>query len=105
MFQNEALKEYLLESQTVTSKSVVTAEWNMNIPGNIQKLGNYRNRKSSTQYNVLPNFYDLADSGNIYTGATDADVSIDSGFVDEDDEPIVFKYSKEKFMIMGNNCF
>jgi hypothetical protein len=96
MFQNNDLKEYLLNSSTVSSKSVVTAEWNMNIPGNIQKLGNYRSRADSTQYNVLPNYFDLLDGGNIYTGATDADVTIDSGFVDENDFPIVFQYPKEK---------
>jgi len=96
MFQNEDLKDYLLTSQTVSSKSVVVAEWNMNIPGNIQKLGNYRNRKNSTNFNVLPNYFDLTDSGKIYTGATDADIVIDSGFVNDDNQPIVFKYPKEK---------
>ena len=94
MFQNEELKDYLLTSQTVSSKSFVIAEWNMNIPGNIQKLGNYRYRKDGTLYNVLPNYFELIDTANTYTGATDADVTIDSGFVNEDDEPIVFKYPK-----------
>jgi hypothetical protein len=96
VFANEELKDYLLTSQTVTSKSVVTAEWNMNIPGNIQKLGNYRYRKDGTLYNILPNYFELVDTANTYTGATDADVTIDSGFVNEDEEPIVFKYPKKK---------
>lgn len=68
----------------------------MNVPGNIQKIGNYRYRKNSTLYSALPNFFDLSDSGNYYTGATDADVEINSGFVDEDDEPLAFKYPKQK---------
>jgi hypothetical protein len=96
MFENDSLKEYLLESQAVSLKSVVTAEWNMNVPGNIQKIGNYRYRLGDPKFGVLPNSFDISDIAQIYTGATDADVTIDSGFVNEDDEPIVFKYPKEK---------
>jgi len=99
MFQNETLKNHLETSFTVQSQSSVIAEWNMNIPGNIQKLGNYRYRKDSATYSVLPNIFDVTDKGNFYTNATDADVTIELGF-DQDDEgtvtPALFTYRKNK---------
>jgi hypothetical protein len=91
----ELLDLYQFNS-SISSKTFVTAEWNMNIPGNIQKLGNYRYRKDSTQYSSIPNIFDLSDNGGFYTGATDADISVDSGFVAEDSTPIAFKYPKQK---------
>ena len=68
----------------------------MNIPGNIAKLGNYRYRENSTQYSVVPNFFDISDLGAFYTGATDADVTIESGFENENLTPQLFTYPKEK---------
>lgn len=87
MFQNETLKNHLETSFTVKSQSSVIAEWNMNIPGNVQKLGNYRYRRDSASYSVLPNIFDVTDMGNFYTGATDSDVTIELGF--EENEGIV----------------
>jgi len=95
LFQNDALIAHLETSTSVSTRALVTAEWNMNVPGNIQKLGNYRYRKGSTLYSAIPNFFDVSDSGNYYTGATDADILIDSGFVD-DSVPLLFKYPKQK---------
>ena len=96
MFQNEELKNHLETSLSVESESAVIAEWNMNVPGNILKLGNYRYRQNSTQYSVIPNFFDINDVGEFYTGATDADVSVAYGFEDDDLTPQLFKYPKEK---------
>lgn len=96
MFQNEELKEHLETSFSVDSESAVIAEWNMNIPGNILKIGNYRYRENSTQYSVIPNLFDINDDGGFYTGATDADVTISYGFEDDDFTPQLFKYPKEK---------
>ena len=95
MFQNDELLQHLETNVSISTRTLVTAEWNMNVPGNIQKLGNYRYRKNSTLYSAIPNFFDVSDSGNFYTGATDADVLIDSGFVD-DEVPLLFKYPKQK---------
>ena len=96
MFQNETLQEYLAQSYTIHSKSAIIAEWNMNVPGNIQKVGNYRYRKNSTNYNALPDSFDMFDSGKFYTGATEADVVINYGYEDDEQTPLLFKTIKEK---------
>jgi hypothetical protein len=96
VFQNAELKNHLETSLSIKSESAVVAEWNMNIPGNIQKLGNYRYRESSTDFNVLPNFFDPLDEGLFYTGATDADVTVELGFEDEQLTPQLFFYPKDK---------
>ena len=74
MFSNSDLLEYLKTSSDVSIKSVVVAEWNMNVPGNIKKIGNYRYRPNniSSIYKNIPNTFDLSDNGNYYT---DADLS------------------------------
>jgi hypothetical protein len=100
MFQNEELKNHLETSLSIKSESAVVAEWNMNIPGNIQKLGNYRYRENSTVFGILPNFFDPLDQGGFYTGATDADVTVELGFEDDDFTPQLFKYPKEKEKIL-----
>jgi hypothetical protein len=96
MFQNDELKNHLETSFSVESEPALIAEWNMNIPDNIQKLGNYRYRESSTQYSVLPNVFDPLDLGNFYTGATDADISVLGGLEEDETTPQVFIYPKEK---------
>ena len=96
MFQSAELKDHLETSLSIKSESAVVAEWNMNIPGNIQKLGNYRYREASSQFSVLPNFFDPLDAGNFYTGATDADVTVELGFEDDELTPQLFLYPKDK---------
>ncbi len=101
MFVSQDLKAHLEESTTVKLKSLVLAEWNMNMPDNIFKLGNYRYRptdNSSVYFNV-PNNFDSLDTGNFYTGATDADVVIDGGFKD-DNTPQQFISKKEKLKLI-----
>ena len=48
MFVSEALKTHLETSATVNIESLILAEWNMNMPGNIFKVGNYRYRPNTT---------------------------------------------------------
>jgi len=69
----------------------------MNMPDNIYKLGNYRYRPSGTeaQFLTLPLDFDQLDSGNYYTGATDADVVIDGGFTNAN-VPQLFTSIKDK---------
>jgi len=101
VFVNEDLKTHLQQSATIKLKSLVVAEWNMNMPDNIFKLGNYRYRptdNSSIYFNV-PNNFDSLDIGNFYTGATDADVTIDGGFTDND-IPQQFVSKKEKLKLI-----
>jgi hypothetical protein len=96
VFQNDELKDHLETSFSVESQSAVVAEWNMNIPDNILKLGNYRYREDSTQYSVMPNIFDINDAGNFYTGATDSDITVSYGFEDEESTPQLFTSLKEK---------
>jgi hypothetical protein len=96
VFQNEELSEYLESSYTISSQSAIIAEWNMNVPGNIQKVGNYRYRKNSTQFSALPNFFDRSDLNGFYTGATDADITVSYGLEDDATTPLLFTYPKDK---------
>jgi len=97
MFVNSALKTHLESSSTVQLKSLTLAEWNMNMPDNIQKIGNYRYRPTGTdsKFKTIPNTFDAADVAGYYTGATDADVTIDGGY-DDQDQPQTFTSKKEK---------
>ena len=97
MFVNETLKTHLETSSTIQLQSLVLAEWNMNMPDNIFKIGNYRYRPngSNVQYRNLPIIFDPLDSGNYYTGATKSDITIDGGY-DNNDVPQVFTSVKEK---------
>jgi len=97
MFEDKDLQTFLETSSTVRNKSIITAEWNMNIPTNIKHIGNYRYRPTdpSSIYSSLPTSFDINDDGNFYTGATDADVLVDGTF-DNDDIPTTFLTKKEK---------
>jgi hypothetical protein len=101
MFVSETLKTHLETSSTIHLQSLVLAEWNMNMPDNIYKLGNYRYRPtgSDVQYRTLPLTFDNLDTGNYYTGATDADTVIDGGF-DNSGVPQLFTSNKEKIKII-----
>ena len=101
MFQSQELDTHLKTSDTIKIESAVYAEWNMNQPGNVSRLGNYRYRPtfSSSPYFLIPMFYDSVDVGNYYTGATDSDIAIDSGF-DDSDQPTLFISPKEKMKLL-----
>jgi len=101
VFVNEALKTHLETSATVKLQSLVLAEWNMNMPDNIYKLGNYRYRPfdNTSQYFTLPNDFDQLDAGNYFTGATDADVVIDGGFTNSN-VPQLFTSTKDKMKMI-----
>jgi hypothetical protein len=101
MFVSEALKTYLETSATIRLQSLVLAEWNMNMPDNLQKVGNYRYRPTTqgSQYFTLPVSFDPLDEGNYYTGATDADVVIDGGFTN-DNTPQQFTLQKDKMKMI-----
>ena len=90
MWESTELKNHLQTSTTIESQSAVIVEWNMNVPGNIFKLGNYRYRKNSATYSALPNFFDRNDSSNFYTNATYADTVIENGVETDGVTPILF---------------
>lgn len=109
MFINDELKDFLQTSSVVRSQSAVIAEWNMNIADNLKKIGNYRYRptdEAGTKYKNIIGAFDDNDSGNYYTGAIDADITIDGGF-DDLNQPISFASNKEKVKMLYSleDCF
>jgi len=110
MFESADLKNHLETSSTVRTQSAVIAEWNMNIAENISLVGNYRYRPTegpSAKYGLPIGSFDLNDSGNFYTNATDADVVIDGGLENDNQTPIAFvsKKEKEKLLYSLEDCF
>ena len=101
MFESTELKNHFETSATIRTESLVLAEWNMNMPDNIYKLGNYRYRsqEQDSQFLTLFNTFDNLDTGNFYTGATDADVIIDGGF-QNNGTPQTFTSTKEKVKLL-----
>jgi hypothetical protein len=101
MFESTELKNHFETSATIQTQSLVLAEWNMNMPDNIYKLGNYRYRsqEQNSQFLTLFNTFDNADTGNFYTGATDADIVIDGGF-ENNGTPQTFTSTKEKLKLL-----
>jgi hypothetical protein len=97
MFVNETLKNHFETSSTVKLESLVLAEWNMNMPDNIFKVGNYRYRpqEPGSQYYTLVQSFDGSDSGNYYTDALQSDIVISNGYTNED-IPQTFLSTKEK---------
>lgn len=108
MFQNEELKNHLETSSVVKTQTAIIAEWNMNIPTNILKIGNYRYRpaRADSKYNALPNTFDIKDDGGYYTNATDSDVVVDGG-IDDNESPISLLSTKEKLKMLYSleDCF
>lgn len=110
MFSGSELKSHFETSPTIKIRSLVLAEWNMNFPENILKLGNYRYRPGSDGiYASAPSAFDPIDSGNYYTNATDADITIDSGYAYDSTEAIVpqsftFKKNNLKLLYSLEDC-
>ena len=108
MFKNDELKNHLQTSSVVKTQSAVIAEWNMNMPDNIFKIGNYRYRPttSGSNYQTITNTFDPNDQGNYYTNATDADVVIDGG-IDDSNVPFTLTATKDKIKMLYSleDCF
>lgn len=87
MFADEELLRHLQENPTVSSRLKVIAEWNLNTPDNLAKVGNYRFRPAGSiveKYTSLNNSYDPYDSGHFYTNATDSDIALDGVSLSDD---------------------
>jgi len=109
MFVNNELKSFLQTSSVVRSQSAVIAEWNMNIAENIKQIGNYRYRPTDaagTKYKNIAGSFDINDAAKYYTGATDADITIDGGF-DDINQPMSFISNKDKVKMIYSleDCF
>jgi len=103
MFFNEKLQEHLETSSSVKNRSFISAEWNMNIPDNISMVGNYRYRKNSTDFRLLPVQFDPNDP--FHKNATNSDTTIENGF-NETNEPVRFSTvnEKEKLYFSLDDC-
>ena len=109
MFISSKLEDHLKTSDTIKIYSQTFAEWNMNDPTNIKKLGNYRYRPSysASPYFLIPSTYNDNEIGPTYyyTGATDSDIAIESG-LNENDEPTMFvsEQTKMKMLFSLEDC-
>lgn len=108
MFDSPELKAHIESSQTIKSKAFVVAEWNLNDPENIKRIGNYRNRwndDTSAYYNLVSIFYEN-DQGGWWTNATNCDVEVEGPF-DENDEPTLFisEDLRFKYLYSLDDCF
>ena len=100
MFISEELDNHLKTSHTIQTESAVYAEWNLNDADNVEQLGNYRYRpNTNSQFSILPSNYDGLDLGGYYTGATDSDITVQSGF-DDDNIPTLFTTPQEKMKLL-----
>ncbi len=112
MLQNEELKNYIETNSTIELSSFVQAEINLNSAEIISKIGNYRYRPQedlnvySETGDLYTNIYDPDDEENLYTGATDSDITIDGGFED-DGTPYIktLPKEKEKLLFSLEDCF
>lgn len=118
MVETTHLKDHIEQSSSVESRSLILAEWNLNIVDNIEKIGNYRYRPVATTnftQRDIAETYNPTDSYiennveimlNDYTGATDSDIVIDGGY-DEDDNPIVLTPidKKKELLFSLEQCF
>ena len=97
MFVSQELKNHFETSPTIQTRSLVLAEWNMNMPDNIFYVGNYRYRPTGDEvkFQTLPSSFDPLDAGDYYTDATDSEISINGG-VDDQDLPQLFTSIEQK---------
>ena len=101
MFVSETLKTHLETSATINIESLILAEWNMNMPENIERVGNYRYRPlaSNVQYRTVPATFDNLDQGNYYDDALDSNVLIYNGLA-QDNTPQAFTSTKQKMKML-----
>jgi hypothetical protein len=115
MWQNTDLKNYIENSSTIKSQSLITAEWNLNIAENIDEIGNYFYRPNAQEgdddfaYATLPTSFSKETNATLnprYFGATDSDTVVDGGYKD-DGQPNIFTSKKEKYkkLFSLEDCF
>jgi hypothetical protein len=113
MYSNISLTNYLQTSSSVSTKSKVIAEWNLNSSETIQAVGNYKNRPTSgSPSNTASNLWnsnenEATSSTNEWYGYTDYDTVIDGGYTDEGLTPVTFRTPKDrqKSLMSLEDCF
>lgn len=105
MFQNANLKTHLEQSSSISLKSLVLAEWNMNFSDNIVQVGNYKHRPetlsipssyaSETSTTINPTWYGYTDSQLVLnSGLTTQNSTVQTVFLKKNDtEKILYSLS------------
>lgn len=114
MYSDISLTNHLQTSSSVSVKSKVIVEWNLNSSETIQAIGNYKNRPTATPGSeTAPNTTWNANENegtsatNQWFGYTDYDTIIDGGYTDESLTPVTFRSSQErqKSLMSLEDCF
>lgn len=114
MYQDATLKTHLETTSTIRLRSLVVGEWNLNTAQNILEVGNYRFRPTvasptEANFGVVQDDWvaeTSASSPKYYYGATDADVTFNSGYSDTT-TPQLFETidEKRKLLFSLEDCF
>lgn len=107
MWNSPELKAHLDTSSSIKAASAVHVEWNLNDPENIDKVGNYRHRPTTTGISKVPlAMYDPNDALGEYTDATVADTVIE-GELDGNNDPTIFTTPDYKMSTLFSldDCF
>jgi hypothetical protein len=111
MFQNPSLKAHLEQSSSISLKSLVLAEWNMNFSDNILQVGNYKNRPSEEGFLISSSYIaetsDTLMASRTWFGYTDSQLVLNSGLINKDSETqTVFlkKNDTEKILYSLADC-
>lgn len=115
MYSDISLTNHLQASSSVSTKTKVVVEWNLNSSETIQAVGNYKNRPMSADMSANtapntawnPNENESTKATNEWFGYTDYDVVVDGGYTDEDLTPVTFRSSKDrqKSLMSLEDCF
>jgi hypothetical protein len=117
MFKNEQLKSHFQESSTISSEAFIVAEWNMNLPENIDKVGCYKYRKFDTnqqlivagfetvpnKYKTIPNTFDSTNLANHYYQQQVSSTYADTGpgsFLSRYNYTLIEQYSLNECLTM-----
>lgn len=115
MYSDNNLTNHLQTSNSISTKSKVIAEWNLNISENIQAIGNYKNRptvSSGVISKSAPNTWVMEDmntdkASRLWYGYTDYDTVIDGGYTDIFQTPVTFVEAnlRQKALLSLEDCF
>jgi hypothetical protein len=111
MFSNATLKTYLETATSVHTRSLIIAEWNMNMTDNISAIGNYRHRPGTTgNFSTIQSTYFADESARTlkdYTGATDSYVTLNNGYTGTTSTSVVFSTLQKKNQMIYSlqDCF
>lgn len=101
------LRNHLEKSLSIETGTIVTCEWNMNIPGNIEEVGNYRRREDGLAYTEEGEGFKSYPNQAYTQNATNADIIVDGNIYEDEDMPIMFIEDREKFKLLYSldECF